>query len=48
VSGLDLARETLKLIEESGAKDVLDYLAMIHVDYPRVIIVKKPEDILSE
>jgi hypothetical protein len=48
VSGLDLARETLKLIEESGAKDIDDYLKMLDVEYPRVISMKKPEDILSE
>lgn len=48
VSGLDLARETLKLIEESGAENVIDYLGMLDVEYPQVISFKKPEDILSE
>jgi len=48
VSGLDLARETLKLIEESGARDILDYLKILDLEYPQVISLKKPEDILSE
>lgn len=48
VSGLDLARETLKLVEESGASDVLDYLKILDDEYPQVISVKKPEDVLSE
>jgi hypothetical protein len=48
VSGLDLARETLKLVEESGARDVLDYLKTLDVEYPQVISLKKPEDVLSE
>jgi hypothetical protein len=48
VSGLDLARETLKLVEESGARDVLDYLKILDVEYPQVISLKKPEDVLSE
>ena len=48
VSGLDLARETLKLVEQSGAIDVLDYLKILDVEYPQVISLKKPEDVLSE
>ena len=48
VSGLELARETLKLIEENGAKDILEYLKVLDEEYPHVISLKKPEDILSE
>lgn len=48
VSGLELARETLKLIEESGSGDIFDYLKMLDSEYPKVISLKKPEDILGE
>lgn len=48
VNGLELARETLKLIEESGSGDIFDYLKMLDSEYPKVISLKKPEDILGE
>jgi len=47
VNGLELAQETLKLVELSGAASVLNFLENLDNDYLKYIMKKKPEDILD-
>ena len=47
VNGLELAQETLKLVELSGATSVLNFLENLDNDYLKYIMKKKPEDILD-
>jgi len=47
VNGLDLARETLKLVEMTGSSGVLDFLQKLDQSYYDVIEKRHPEDILD-
>ena len=47
VSGLDLARETLKLVELSGAASVQDFLEKLDSNFSGYIEKRDPEDILG-
>lgn len=47
VNGLELARETLKLIELSGSTSVDEFLEDLDRTYPDYIEKKRPEDVLD-
>lgn len=47
VSGLELARETLKLVESTGSSSVVNFLESLDRTYPDYIEKKRPEDILD-
>lgn len=47
VNGLELAIQTLKLVELSGSKSVVDYLKILGTEIPNWRKDMKPEDILS-
>jgi hypothetical protein len=47
VNGLELARETLKLVELTGSISVLNFLKSLDITYPDYIERKKPENVLD-
>lgn len=47
VNGLELARETLKLVELNGATSVTEFLEHLDRAYPDYLEKKRPEDILG-
>lgn len=47
VNGLELARETLKLVELTGSSSVIDFLENLDRTYPDYIEKKRPEDVLD-
>jgi hypothetical protein len=48
INGLDLARETLKLVEQSGFSSVLELLSQLESEYKSLIQKRRPEDILLD
>ena len=47
VNGLELAKETLKLVELTGSSSVIDFLENLDKTYSDYIEKKTPEDILD-
>jgi hypothetical protein len=48
VNGLELANETLRLMEESGFGQVVGFLEMLEQDYNKVVMSRRPEEILFD
>ena len=47
VNGLELAKETLKLVELTGSSSVIDFLEVLDKTYSEYIEKKRPEDVLD-
>lgn len=48
VNGLELAHETARLMEESGFAQVEGFLEMLEQDYNKVVMSRRPEEILFD
>jgi hypothetical protein len=48
VNGLELAQETLRLMEESGFASVEGLLDELEQDYSGIVMSRRPEEILFD
>jgi hypothetical protein len=48
VNGLEVAKETLRLMEESGFASVEAYLEELEQVYNKIVMSRRPEEILFD